>query len=424
MADEVLLALVGTGGMARRYLRAFSLLDAGGSPTVRLAALCGRTAERVTALADEATALLGTRPQTFTDLAALAASLPHVDGAVVVTNSGSHHAVAVACLEAGLHVLVEKPLALTVRGCNLVIGAAQRWGRVLSVAENYRRDPMNRLAAALIAAGAIGTPRLMIESRIGGAHDLFITPWRHQKLGGTVVLDTGVHNADILQYYLGPVHTVYGEGRLFEAVRYPPRPQATPGTHASWTDFYAPGTGAGGTVAATGEDALFGHLHFESGAIGQWTFHYAAHAPAEYRRVVYGSQGTLIAPGDRNGRPIILHLAGGREVAGAAILDHVPDYHLDPPAAALFGAARPWRYDLPFAEVDARLLALELIEFGACIAGQAAPEVDGAAGRRDVALVNAVLESGRLGRAVTLAEVEQGDVDTYQREIDAHYGLI
>jgi hypothetical protein len=111
-------------------------------------------------------------------------------------------------------------------------------------------------------------------------------------------------------------------------------------------------------------------------------------------------------------------------VAGAAILDHAPDYRLDPAAAALFSEARAWRYDLPFAEIDARLLALELIEFGACIAGQTTPEVDGATGRRDVALVNAVLESGRLGRAVTLAEVLEGGVDAYQREIDAHYGLI
>ena len=64
------------------------------------------------------------------------------------------------------------------------------------------------------------------------------------------------------------------------------------------------------------------------------------------------------------------------------------------------------------------------IEFGASITGQATPEVDGFTGRRDVALVNAVLESGRLGRAVTLAEVEQGAVDAYQHEIDSHYGLV
>ena len=224
MADDVLLALVGTGGMARRYLRAFRLVADARSRNVQLAAVCGRDAGRTAALADEAAALLGTRPQPFTDLAALAGSAPHVDGAVVVTDSGSHHAVSIACLEAGLHVLVEKPLALTVRGCTLVIQAAGRHGRVLSVAENYRRDPMNRLAAALIAAGTIGTPRLMVESRTGGARDLFITPWRHHKLSGTVVLDTGVHNADILQYYLGPAESVYGEGRLFEPVRYPPQP--------------------------------------------------------------------------------------------------------------------------------------------------------------------------------------------------------
>ena len=50
--------------------------------------------------------------------------------------------------------------------------------------------------------------------------------------------------------------------------------------------------------------------------------------------------------------------------------------------------------------------------------------MDGPAGKRDVALINAVFESGVAGRAVTLAEVESGAVDAYQREIDAYYGLV
>jgi predicted dehydrogenase len=65
------------------------------------------------------------------------------------TDSGSHHLVAGELLDLGLHTLCEKQLALTIRGCCRVI-AAERSSKVLSVAENYRRDPMNRIVRALL----------------------------------------------------------------------------------------------------------------------------------------------------------------------------------------------------------------------------------------------------------------------------------
>jgi predicted dehydrogenase len=423
--ERIPIAMVGTGGMARRQVAGLAALAGTDHGNVTLAAVYGRDRAKAEALADEAAALLGRRPRAFTDLGAMAAALPEIAGVTIVTGTGSHRAVATACLAAGFHVMIEKPLALTVRGCNQIIELARERGKILSIAENYRRDPINRLAQALIAAGAIGTPRVMHESRIGGGSELFITPWRHQKHSGTVVLDTGVHNADILQYYMGPAHSVYGEGHIYERYRFPVGAATTRAGFANWTEFYARGTGTeSGVVEATGEDALFAYIRFASGAIGHWTFNYAAHCPQEYRRVVYGSTGTITCPGDRNGRPIRLDFDGGRAVEDGAILDYAPEYRLEPLAAQLFGGERPWRYDFPYAAVDAKLLALELHEFGRCIATGAAPEVDGLVARRDVALVNAAFESGILGRAVTLAEIESSAVDTYQREIDLHEGLI
>jgi hypothetical protein len=209
------IALVGTGGMARRHLKGLATLYASGFRNLDLVAIYGRTPKKADTLADEAAALLGQRPQVFTDLAQMAQA-GSVVGVSITTDTGSHHSVALACLQAGFHVLIEKPLALTIRGCTLVIDAARQRGRVLSVAENYRRDPMNRLARALLADGAIGTPGVMLESRIGGANKLFITPWRHQKMSGTVVFDTGVHNADILHYLIELV----GYTGLFDYVEF------------------------------------------------------------------------------------------------------------------------------------------------------------------------------------------------------------
>jgi len=164
--------------------------------------------------------------------------MPELLGVDVVTEAASHHRVAAACLEAGLHVQCEKPLALTMRGCNLLIETARQAGRILSVAENYRRDPMNRLIRALIEDGAIGTPQLLVDTAVGGGKRMIITPWRHRKLAGTIVLDAGTHNADVMQYYVGDADTVYGEGRLFEKYRYKGPAGGPGGFYAKWFDSY------------------------------------------------------------------------------------------------------------------------------------------------------------------------------------------
>src|SRR5258708_30799803 len=97
--------------------------------------------------------------------------------------------------------------------------AAERAERCVWVAENSRRDPINRLARALIADGAIGEPRLIIETHLGGQNRIAITPWRHMKHTGTIAVDAGVHYADILRFLIGEVRTVFGAARLHEKVR-------------------------------------------------------------------------------------------------------------------------------------------------------------------------------------------------------------
>ena len=59
-------------------------------------------------------------------------------------------------------------MGITVRACLRMIEAASAAGKVLSVSENYRRDPMNRLTKALLRSGAIGEPRLVIDVATSG----------------------------------------------------------------------------------------------------------------------------------------------------------------------------------------------------------------------------------------------------------------
>jgi len=64
-------------------------------------------------------------------------------GADCTTDTTAHHRVSVALLDLGLHTMCEKPLALTIKSCDLIIEAARRNGKILSVAENFRRDPIS-----------------------------------------------------------------------------------------------------------------------------------------------------------------------------------------------------------------------------------------------------------------------------------------
>ncbi len=419
MPERIPIALIGCGGMGRRHLRGMAHVARSSFANIELVAVCDLNQENAEFLAGEAADLLGRRPHVYADIGRMAGELGRdLRAASITTDVAAHHRVAVACLTGGLHVLCEKPLALTIRGCDAIADAARRTDRIVSVAENYRRDPINRLARALIADGAIGEPRLMLETHIGGRDRIAITPWRHMKHTGTIAVDAGVHYADILRFLIGEARTVFGEARLHEKVRYNTGSAGPGGFYGRWsTDFPT-------QIEPTGEDALYAQVVFENGTIGQWVDDNAGHGKPIRTRQVFGSSGSLECPGDRNGRPNVVHLDDGTVIDDGRVLDMAPSYRLDPLAAELFGGERVWTYDLEFNDTDSRLLALEYHELGACVASGSQPEVTLEEGRRDLALTYAPFESGLLGRAVTLAEVLSGAASQYQREIDAALGLL
>ena len=100
---------------------------------------------------------------------------------------------------------------------------------------------------------------------------MIITPWRHQKMTGTITLDAGVHNADILQYYFGDAASAFGQMRLYEKTRVKRNTAGPGGFYQKWADTFPD------TFEATGEDAIFGLITFKNGALGQWINHHAGH---------------------------------------------------------------------------------------------------------------------------------------------------
>jgi predicted dehydrogenase len=419
--NAIPLAIVGCGGMGHRHLFGLAELHRAGLSRFALVGACDPVRANAESLADQAAAFFGTRPTVVASLDELAAlDIAAVD---ITTTPRVHHTLAEDALGRGWHAMVEKPLGLTVRSSNRIWRAARESGRVLSVAENYRRDPINRLARALLDAGAVGVPRLLLHHVIDGGDQMFISVWRHQKDQSGVLLDVGVHYADMMEYLLGPIDSVYAQTRLHEPVRHNAAATggaalANPsGVYGRWQREMP------ATFDATAEDAVYATLLFASGAVGQYVEDHAGHGQNQWLRQIYGSAGSLLLPNDRTGGEIVLQRKSG-ELRGTQLLDLVPGFRLDEATARLFGGERLGSYAFPFEETDRKLLAVEYADFAGAILGEHPPEVDAEQGTRSVAVSYALLESGVSGRPVTIAEALAEQVTSYQQSIDEGLGLM
>jgi len=407
------ICLVGCGGMGSRHVQGFARLQRSGMSNVKLVAVCDVRADNAERVAGETEALLGYRPKIHLRIEDAIAD-PEIEAFDVVTEAFSHLGVVLPALAAGKHVLCEKPLALTVRSCRALIDAAHKSGSVLATAENYRRDPTNRLAKAVIDSGLLGPIHLMVQTMVGGNDRIIITPWRHFKDKGAIGLDMGAHLTDIVQYYFGEFAAVYGKGFIAEPIR---RRQEKPEmqTEAYMKRFLE----IPEQITATGEDSFVATYTMESGLPVQMS--YVASGPGKgwNQRTVHGRNGSLEIFNDRTGMAPILHTAEG-DLGGQALADKV-GFKLDALTEKLYGGVS---YEMSWAETDSGLLAIEVHDFAQAITEGRPPEVDGMGGLTAVASVLAVYESGIAGRAVAMDEVMDSRISTYQDEIDAELGLL
>ena len=319
--------------------------------------------------------------------------------------------------------MVEKPMGVTVRACNVIWRAAENARAVLSVAENYRRDPINRLAKALLNADVIGTPRLLLHHSIGGRDQMVITAWRHQKNQGGLLLDVGVHFTDMMEYLLGEIETVYAKTKLHERLRKNPAadggtPESNPSrVYEQWQKQMP------AEFEASAEDAAYATLTFKNGVVGQYIEDHAGYGQSLWTRRIHGSHGSMVLPQDRSGGTITLKIEGDDVISDERVLEFLPGFHLDPITASLFGGNRLWRYQFPFPETDRKNIAIEYGNFAASILGKGDVEVDAEQGARSVAVSYAMLESNVIGRPVTVDEVLSEQVNSYQQEINESLGI-
>jgi predicted dehydrogenase len=248
-----------------------------------MAAICGRDESGVR----EAAGTLGWDSYE-TDYRKLVAR-DDIDLVDVVTPGNTHREIVLTALEAGKHVLCEKPLANNLSEAEEMLIAARNAGTVNMVCFNYRRAPAVQLAKKLVEEGRLGQIR---HWRATYLQDFIMDPsfpliWRLQKevSGSGALGDIGAHIIDLAHFIVGPISEVTGMTETFVEER--PLEEAGPGGGLS---------ASGGTRMGevTVDDAAAFLARFENDAIG--TFEATRFAAGRRNRnsfEVNGSKGSV-----------------------------------------------------------------------------------------------------------------------------------
>lgn len=203
MADSLRWGIVGTGRMARAFAADLALL-----PDARVTAVASRTPDKARAFGAEFGAA-----HHFDSAAALAAS-GTADIAYIATPHALHCADTLACIEAGMPVLCEKPFALSAAQAGRMVDAARRRGVFLMEALWTRFVPAVVHLRERLAADAIGPVQLLLA---GGAFipepdpDFYLF---RRDLGGGVLLDAGVYLLNMASMILGAPASVQAAGNV------------------------------------------------------------------------------------------------------------------------------------------------------------------------------------------------------------------
>jgi predicted dehydrogenase len=215
---------------------------------------------------------------------------PEIDIVSVCLPNFLHTEVTLAALQAGKHVLCEKPLALTAASAKPLLEAARAATTISGTVFNYRRIPALAEMKARIEAGDIGRPiQISVQYQSDYAADPRLPhSWRYEfaKAGPGALLDVGTHAADTMRFLFGDVEAVVGAvSTISIAQRYLPLTATSGHGHVALSDVTAP---------VDNDDVMSALLRFRSGAQGYMSASRVAIGSGNRLSVdVMGSKGTL-----------------------------------------------------------------------------------------------------------------------------------
>ncbi|MGE5611980.1 MAG: Gfo/Idh/MocA family protein [Bacillota bacterium] len=297
---------------------------------------------------------------------------PEIDCVCFATPSGMHADHAIRAMRAGKHVIVEKPMEITLEACDRMIAAQRETGMKLSVISQHRFDAASKIVKDAIDSGKLG--KIILA-------DAQVKWWRKQEYydsgdwrgtwaldGGGSLMNQGVHTVDVLQWLVGGVSQVFGHTL----------------------------TGAHERIEV--EDIAVAALKFNCGAIGTLTATTAAFPGAPVRIDIYGTEGSAIIEGDRlkamvlkNGETYTAEQASRDAISvaqggTASVKDETTQNALSKDKKPGWGDAH----------------RAEILDFIHAIREDTQPLIDGPAARKPVEVILGLYESARTNRPVTI----------------------
>jgi UDP-N-acetyl-2-amino-2-deoxyglucuronate dehydrogenase len=349
--DKVGIGIIGTGGIANAHAEAVLSLE-----EAELVAACDIVPEKARAFAERYHIA-----DVYTDARAFFKN-PRLQAALVCTPHRAHCPLAMQAAQAGIHVMVEKPLTVDLREADQAIEAAVVAGIKFGVIFQRRFWPAAQRAHKAIADGKLG------EVILG---DCIVKWWREKSYydldswrgtwageGGAVLVNQSVHAIDMYQWLMGPVDTVYG----------------------LWANLSHPYIEA--------EDAAVAALRFKNGALGIIEVTVCTKPQLGSRIQIHGKNGAGIG---------ILEHPEGR--AGVNDLWTIPGEEEE---NVRILAEQNAAADKPRAERGLSFHALQIQDFVHAIQEGREPAVTAEEGRKAVEIIQAIYQSNRTGKPVQL----------------------
>ncbi|MGC0273929.1 Gfo/Idh/MocA family protein [Pseudactinotalea sp. Z1739] len=283
-------------------------------------------------------------------------ALEDMDAVVIAVPSGLHRDLTITALQAGKHVLLEKPIDISVAASDEILQAARASGTVLSVVSQRRFAPANQYIKQLIDDGGLGRiTSAAIEVPLWRTQEYYDSAgWRGTWAmdGGGALMNQGVHLVDLALWLLGDVEEVYAHTGLLAHER------------------------------IEVEDTVTITARLKSGAFMTFLATTAAHSPPQIRVNIMGDRGSIVT-----------------------VKEEITHYE------TVDGAQKPDLEVLPLEESELseteHLQHRQLLDFVQAVRNDATALVTPEQARNAVAFIEAVYESGRTGQPVRPAPLPE-----------------
>jgi predicted dehydrogenase len=393
--EKVRIGIIGCGGISKCHIDGVKILVENGCKEIEITALCDEKRENAEEKKNMILKFQKNEPLIFTDYQN-AISKNICDGFVLCLPHFLHHTVGLELLKNNYHIMIEKPLALTLKAGKKLVNEAKKRNLVLSVAENIRRYLFPRSIKWIIESKKyVGEIRFALVNLVMNSpfdYTNYAFKWRGIKVlsGGGMIMDSGHHFADMLLYLFGEVDEIFCEIKKYDERIIEDLPVLE-------------------KHKADVEDTWNAIIKFKNGIFVNWVYSRSAPGSNLNFGLYSGELGTIkdksfVFHPFQNGGDIILN--DGKIIKSEEI---------EKEFLASLSEEEKEKF-FPYNCYDG--FGLEWIDFVKGIKGEKKVEIDGEEGLKIMAFCESCYESDYIKKPVKYDDVYNGKIKNYQKEID------